>query len=216
MNKYQEASEEYKKNPKSATKIAKQFGLNVSHFCKYLKSIGIQVINNQNRTKFNECIFDIIDTEEKAYWLGFILADGSISSCKTQKRYQFELSLSEQDKAHLDKFNVFMQHEKDNVKLSYTWVNGKKFSRCRWIINNKHLWSRLNELGCIPNKTLLLTFPYVPKSLVKHLIRGYFDGDGSLGIYTYKSSTKVSCSCIGTSEMLNNILKNVQINAQLC
>ena len=41
--------------------------------------------------------FKVIDTEEKAYWLGFIYADGSISSQPlknlTRKNYNFEISL---------------------------------------------------------------------------------------------------------------------------
>ena len=69
-----------------------------------LQENGIEVINYQNLTKFNENVFDSIDTEEKAYWLGFIFADGYISL----KGNSFELSLKGSDSEHLDKFNKFM------------------------------------------------------------------------------------------------------------
>ena len=144
----------------SATKVAKLYNLSPTTLCLCLKKIGHQAINNQNRTKFNEHVFDVIDTEEKAYWLGFIFADGNISSVEENKkvRYQFEVSLSDVDHNHLTKFNAFMQHEKDNVITSEVKLNGKIFKRCRWIINNKHLWNTLNNLSCVPNKSLSLIF----------------------------------------------------------
>ena len=48
--------------------------------------------------------FEIIDTEEKAYWLGFLYADGSVSS--TDNR--IELGLAEKDLNHIEKFKEFI------------------------------------------------------------------------------------------------------------
>ena len=198
----------------SATKIAKEFGITPTAFCKYLKSVGVQAENNQNKTKFNEHIFDSIDTEEKAYWLGFIFADGGISRTPNlgeKPRYQFELSLSDVDSDHLIKFNKFMGHILNNVKYGKVNLNGKMFGRCRWIVNNKYLWNVLNDLGCVPQKSLLLKFPNIPQDLIRHFIRGYFDGDGSLGVYETRYNPRVMCSCIGTLDMLGAILKSVGI-----
>lgn len=120
----------------------------------------MEIINKQNRVKFNEHIFDVIDTEEKAYWLGFIFADGSISSnpIKGEKkaRYVFEISLKGDDSYHLEKFNKFMEYDGNNVKVSNSKCGGKLFKRCRWMIANKHLWETLNSYGCVPNKSLTL------------------------------------------------------------
>lgn len=199
---------------KSATKSAKEFGLPPSDFCKYLKALGLQAINNQNRTKFNAEIFDTIDTEEKAYWLGFIFADGGISKIPEPGKkvhYQFELSLASVDVEHLHKFNKFMEHESNNVKLGKVKLNGKVFERCRWIINNKHLWNQLNNLGCTPQKSLTLKFPNIPDHLRRHFIRGYFDGDGSLGIYKTDYNPKIMCSCLGTEDVLNGILRDTDL-----
>ena len=201
----------------SATNAAKYWGVTPTSFCKYLKQLGIPAVNHQNETKFNENIFDNIDTEEKAYWLGFIFADGSISKKETilKQRYQFELSLTSSDTEHLDKFNKFMGHIKNNVKQGTVKLNGKTFKRCRWIINNKHLWQQLNNLGCVPQKSLILQFPNIPETLKRHFIRGYFDGDGSLGIYETKYNPKIQCSLLGTKDMLDNILFLSNINASL-
>lgn len=201
----------------SLTKIAEQFKTTRNTLSKHLKRAGYTIINHQNKTKFNENIFDVIDTEEKAYWLGFIFADGYIDSSPllpTKKsRYTFEVSLKGNDIEHLDKFNNFMEHNKNNVKLGEIRYNNKIVTRCRWGIVNKHLWERLNELGCIPNKSTILSFPsktvFKNNSLIISFIRGYFDGDGCLSyIKTNHSETpnySVVCSFLGTFEFLSKI-----------
>lgn len=190
----------------SATKVAKRFNITPTVFCLKLKFFGINVENKQNRTKFNENVFDSIDTEEKAYWLGYIFADGTISSHKseTKERFAFELCTCEKDRNHLEKFNSFIGYEGINIKEGKVKLGDKTFTRYRWVIGNRHLWEALNSLGCVPNKSLILKFPIIPENLKRHFIRGYFDGDGSIGIY----NGKVQCSCIGTLDILNNILKD--------
>ena len=68
------------KNGYSLTKICKKYNMNRVNLSNYLKDNGFNVQNFHNIVKFDEHVFDCIDTEEKAYWLGFIYADGSISS----------------------------------------------------------------------------------------------------------------------------------------
>ena len=105
-------------NGESLTKIAKDCGSSVGKLGDTLRSLGIEVVNQQNKLRFNENVFDTIDTEEKAYWLGFIFADGYISSQKEgkKKQYKFELTLGVEDIDHLHKFNKFIGYEGDNVK----------------------------------------------------------------------------------------------------
>ena len=54
--------------------------------------------------KHNTKYFEMIDTEEKAYWLGFLYADGSLYKCKPNEGYRFELSLQTIDLKHIEKF----------------------------------------------------------------------------------------------------------------
>lgn len=172
---------------------------------KRLRKFNIRLYNYHNEDKFDSSIFDSIDTEEKAYWLGFIYADGSISFQKG--RYSFELSLKGDDIEHLNKFNSFMKYKGNNVKLGKTSCNGKIFSRCRWSIGNKHLWETLNNYGCIPRKSLNLQFPkeeiFKDKSLIRHFLRGYFDGDGCISI---DKKDHISCSLLGTKDFLERYL----------
>ena len=185
----------------SCSKLAKMYNVCTATISKYLKQIGITIVNNQNKSKFNEHIFDSIDTEEKAYWLGFIYADG----CVTKNRNQFEISLKGSDVNHLYKFNKFMQYQGNNVKMGTVNCNGKICTRCRWSIVNKHLKERLIEIGCVPNKSLILKFPnltiFSDKKLVYSFIRGYFDGDGSL----FNSGNRIIIKIIGTKEFLTSL-----------
>ena len=133
-----------------------------------------------------------------------MFADGTISSsplredAKTQ--YQIELSLSSKDVSHLEKFAKFIEYSQpiyvDEV-------------RCRLSIYSKHMWRVLNVNGCTPKKSLTLRFPrkelFKDQNLIRHFIRGYWDGDGCL-TYSDKNHTKPEISVIGTDEMLMPII----------
>lgn len=107
---------------KSLTEASKILNCNRDALSRGIKAKGYKIINHQNQAKFDETIFDVIDTEEKAYWLGFIYADGYISSTLTKGKYQgknpyaFGLALQLRDINHLIKFNNFTKHNKNNVR----------------------------------------------------------------------------------------------------
>ena len=118
----------------------------------------------------NRYIFKNIDTEEKAYWLGFLYADGSVGS--TDNR--IELGLAAQDLEHVKKFKDFIGL--DN-KISYR-PSSKSYRYC---FKDKIFKEILISQGCVPNKSLILQFPsiqQVPLNLIPAFLRGYFDGDG--------------------------------------
>ena len=193
----------------SLTEMGKRENVDRRTLAKHFKELGIEIVNKQNRSKFNEHIFDQIDSEEKAYWLGFIFADGYISSSPLREGvksiYQFEISLGIKDIEHLNKFKRFMDYEKDII------TDG---NRCRFVVTNKYLWTLLNELGCTPNKSLSLTFPDIPQNLVKHFIRGYFDGDGCISRHVHNTCVTPHIELLGTKQMLEQILLYSNISAK--
>lgn len=190
---------------KSIREMMELFQVRKGSIIKRLRKFNIKLYNYHNEDKFDSHVFDSIDTEEKAYWLGFIYADGYISSRPGD--YTFELSLKGRDIEHLRKFNIFMKHKKDNVSLSKTTCNGKEFLRCRWTVGNKHLWETLNSYGCTPKKSLTLKFPdkaiFKNNSLIRHFLRGYFDGDGCISI---DKKDNIACSVLGTENFLKGFL----------
>lgn len=209
------AVSEYIEDPKklSLSKLSIKYNISRTILTKRLVNLGYSIINYQNITKFDDSVFDIIDTEEKAYWLGFIYADGYISGI--QESYNFEISLKSEDKDHLYKFNKFMKHcDPNHVKISNTNYqnNGIKYKRCRWGIHNKHLWQTLNNYGCTPRKSLTLQFPdtkiFKSKDLIRHFMRGYFDGDGCIS-YGNKEHNKICIKILGTYAFLTELKKNL-------
>lgn len=164
-------------------------------------------------------MFDCIDTEEKAYWLGFLYADGYIDASpldpNKKAKYGFELSLKGDDYKHLEKFNVFMKHSRNIVKVSNTKCGDKIFTRCRWSVTNKHLWESLNSKGCTPRKSSILKFPdeniFSSPSLIRHFIRGYWDGDGCLS-YCDSNHTRASINVVGTEDFLTTLKKYLPLH----
>lgn len=64
------AIDEYLNTPeieRSLTKLGRKYGIKRQTLAKYLKARNVEIINQQNRCRINENIFDVIDTEEKAY-----------------------------------------------------------------------------------------------------------------------------------------------------
>ena len=132
-----------------------------------------------NRTySVNEEYFDNIDTQNKAYFLGFLFADGNNGMQKTT----ISLSLQEKDRDILEKLRIdagsnkplrFISSErKRNNGEGYNYKDKYALTVC-----NKHWCERLSELGCVPNKSLVLKFPdYLSDDMLPHFIRGYFDG----------------------------------------
>jgi hypothetical protein len=170
-----------------------------------------EIKNRRFLDNINETIFSIINTEEKAYWLGFLYADGNISKSENKVngnityKYNIEISLKESDREHLEKFRTFASI-KNKVKVSKT--NYKDYKRCRIMVGNKKVWNDLNNIGCTPNKSLTLSFPnlsiFSDNTLIRHFIRGYFDGDGCIS-YCNKEHNRMMISILGTSEFLKEL-----------
>lgn len=123
----------------------------------------------------NEEFFDIIDTEEKAYALGIWYADGY----NDEKRGIVRLKLHKQDIDILHKLKSAMEYE-GPVLWEY-YKDGRSFPKLA--ISRKRLSVALSNVGCPQAKTFIIKFPssdIVPEYLVRHFVRGYFDGDGSI------------------------------------
>ena len=146
-------------------------------------------------TRFNEHYFDVIDDEHKAYWIGFIWADGymAIRNRNNRTSYEFKLSLADHDYQHIEKFNNDID---GSYEIKHYECNGfagtHKAMEARILITNQYFGKLLvNKYGIIPNRTdcsgLLSS---IPGHLMKHFIRGLIDADGSFCHYVAKESNK--------------------------
>lgn len=153
--------------------------------CHYVTILNI-VKRSGNKTKTkseshivyskDETFFENIDSEAKAYFLGFLYADGCIHSSLPR----FSISLQEEDKYILEKFTKEIKYTGELYKRSYEKENVKD-QFCLEITSDK-IKSDLIKLGCVSKKSLILDFPKIfSDKYINHFIRGYFDGDGSVG-----------------------------------
>ena len=171
---------------------------NLSNIYSHLNRMGIDRRNFSDAGRvyqLNENVFNKIDTEEKAYWLGFLFADGY----NQETRGQIRLTLHKKDKEILEKFCKFLETDRPISELRNFF--------CDVSINSQIMSQDLTKLGCVQNKTLILKYPNIDESLQKHFIRGYFDGDGCLSVKNRKDrpSNTYQISLLGTYDMLNNI-----------
>lgn len=136
---------------------------------------------NGSKYEIDHDFFTNIDSEEKAYLLGFYVADGNIN----EKRKTFRVCITEEDKEVLD---FFKENISPSSRMYYykpyqvNGRNGKTYTgRPKWAydINSSRLVNSLVELGYGYNKTYEhLHLPQISDELLIHFIRGYFDGDG--------------------------------------
>lgn len=159
---------------------------------------------------FDYTVFDIIDTEEKAYWLGFMYADGYVSD----KTNSISLGLQAKDVGHLHAFSRFLKCTINHVNYCPKVTSGKVYDLYRLEVFSDHMKETLIQKGCTPRKSTTLTFPdehIVPSDLIRHFIRGYFEGDGCvcftnrthivslLGTYDFLDGVKCISKCFGNA-----------------
>lgn len=147
----------------------------------------------------NPNYFESIDNEWKAYWLGFMYADGWVGS----NGNSIGLTLQRKDEYHIDRFrqslqcdNPIYQYESKGFDSS----DKRVFLQSSIAINNQKLNQDLQRHGCVNRKSLVLKPPNIDKDLLPHFIRGYFDGDGWVSISNKHMRFEVGF--IGTYDMM--------------
>jgi hypothetical protein len=181
--------------------IARQ---NINTYCKKLGIAGRHMpIVSPNQYSINKFFFDSIDTIEKAYWLGFILADGNINTTKDNCTHRLihrmlRVRLQSQDASHLQKFSDAIGYD-GPVKIydKFHRKTGKTYSASGVFMCCTHICTALINAGWYGFKrdgdTLILD--NVNDSLKRYLVRGLFDGDGGLSFKKGKyNATKAAFS----------------------
>lgn len=183
--------EEYK-NGKTLKEIAIKYGVSPDTISKLLDENNIPKRSSYRTTySLNENYFDVIDTQEKAYILGFLAADGCVH------KNTITLSLQENDKHILDEINTLLG---SNRHLYYIKRDVGK-NQYRLAITNQHMAQQLKNKGIIENKSLKFEFPEcITDELLPHFLRGLLDGDGSIG------KTRYYISYTGTRMLLFKIV----------
>lgn len=189
---FADAAAHYVENGVSAREAGRVFEIGKDRITTYLKENGL--LRKKKDLTYDETFFDVIDTEQKAYWLGFLFADGHVS----KERNMLEITIKGEDKGHLEKFKRDISFKGDVTDKDVT-LNGKIYPAARIA-----LYGQIKESLMSSGYTLekrLRVYPNIPIELDRYFIRGYFDGDGSI----YKARGNAAITIIGYESFLTTI-----------
>lgn len=133
------------------------------------------VANSINVRKYsvNDDYFDN-ESHNMAYILGFLAADGTVS----RNGNRIKIGLSSVDRNFLELIKEELGVEKKI--FDYETNNGYLVSELAF--NSQKIKQKLAKYNVVPGKTETFTFPTnLSKKYWIDFIRGYFDGDGSVG-----------------------------------
>ena len=174
----------------SINQVAKYFNISWSTAKRACDKLGIvSKPKNQHCTFVEHDLFKSITSEEEAYWLGFLYADGWIRS----DRNEIGLGVQERDKEILTKFQSFIGtankiqiKKKEKIKKHQApdghFIEAKQ-NFYSLTFSDKKTKENLIKLGCFPNKSKIIHCPteeQVSEVYFRHFMRGFTDGDGSL------------------------------------
>lgn len=189
----------------STTEISKMLHLGKSSVAYALHSLNVDLSNEYDYRQYivDDNFFNLIDTEEKAYIVGFIMADGYVS----ESTNQISITLKHTDEYILKQMliamnsNVAIQHVTNSLGQVYSRIN----------ICSKQMVSDLVNMGLVQNKSLILKSPpNIPDHLYHHLVRGYFDGDGS--IWFDNTTKNYHINFVGTEDVLTAFREKMNWN----
>ena len=198
----------WKNSDKSCVQIGKIFGVSETPIRRCLKAHNIEIKNKKQFVKIkhvDDNFFDNIDTEEKAYWLGFICADGYVA------KNRVGIGLSAIDYNHLCKFKDLINSDTDIRKFTR---DNKEY--CDFRFTSQQMVKSLSKYSIVDNKTfkldLSITLSFVPENLKRHFVRGYFDGDGT--ICQNSKTLQPAFNIILTEKNINPIMKEISLNTK--
>lgn len=146
-----------------------------------------------NRYKFRVDFFKKW-SDEMAYVLGFLYADGDMIDADSSSRSQY-IKFSNKDREIIEKIRSVLRAEHPiHSRPPHMVLHKNGFYRSSELfflrIGSRRMFADLIELGLSPNKSKIMRFPAVPSKYLNHFIRGYFDGDGTIYIESRRNAGK--------------------------
>lgn len=157
--------------------IQQQLDISARAIARVLKEAGVNT-KRKNSYTLNESFFSIIDNEKKAYILGLIYADGFNGGIN-------HIAIGNKSEEYLREIADIIEYTGE-IKPR---TSGYGTVQYMISFSSKQMADDLAQLSVVTGKAETVeTLPQIPKELIRHFIRGYFDGDGS--VYQSTSSTK--------------------------
>ena len=189
--------------------IAKKIGRTIDQINRVKIMLGLPIRSVRNRGKskheLDYKIFDSIDSHDKAYWLGFLMADG----CTNNK---YKLTLVSKDIEVPTKFQHFL---KTTIPVSrrdtFDKRTQKTYTAYTIQVNSKYIVESVGKYDINKTKSWDAKFPDIEEKYYCSYIRGLFDGDGSIFPRTNEC---FAVSIVGTKPIIE-FMKNYFIEKYL-
>jgi hypothetical protein len=198
---------------KSQKEIATIYNRTQSGIHQILKRNGIENLKkgrlNMSHLALDVDYFKEINSEEKAYWLGFICADGTITKSNNK------VSLISKDLEVIEGFkkSTCAGHKISKISV-YDKRTEKTYVSYSIQIGNEIFTQHLINLGVTNNKSNILEFPNIEEKYYSYFIAGLFDGDGSV-FSCGKYKNHLGVSLIATIEIIDFIRKYITENLSI-
>lgn len=177
-------SEKLKKYDNSPTILARELNMPLTSVNRYAIEFGLREPKKSiaSINPINEKYFDKIDNFKKAYWLGFIMADGYTYKTPNREKYELAIKIKSTDIDHLKEFAKDIEFSKEKITTGSGKRNGNINYYCSLRTYNTYLVKKvMNDHKIVQNKTYVQCLPdSIPKKYISDFIRGYWDGNGSL------------------------------------
>lgn len=162
----------YLSQPMTMKQVEDKYELSHPTITKILKDVPKYTKAKLNNPNMKEHFFQEINEEAKAYFLGLLISDGNVFKDNTGRQASISITLDLKDEYMLEKFKEVLQA---NTSVGY---DGRG---CGQIAVRSNIMAEdLAKYGVVPRKSYNTYLPLISKEMMPHLIRGIFDGDGSI------------------------------------
>lgn len=168
----QEIIKYYLSQPMTMKQVEEKYELSHPTITKILKDVPKYTKAKLNSPNMKERFFQEINNEASAYFLGLLISDGNVFKDNTGRQASISITLDLKDEYMLKKFKEVLQ---TNTSIVY---DGRG---CGQIAVRSNIMAEdLAKYGVVPRKSYSTYLPQISKEMMPHLIRGIFDGDGSI------------------------------------
>ncbi|MNK78407.1 hypothetical protein D3C87_980380 [compost metagenome] len=210
----------YYEENKSQRQLMEMFGIRDYKVIKrWFKESNITPRENGSTYTFNKNYFDNINTEDKAYWIGFIWCDGYVCHrIRNEKQiYEFKLDLAAEDEKHVYKFRDALEGNQEIKEYRFKSNFKNNQNVCRFYTSNTYFSKKLHsDYGLKAGRhSIMSLISKIPDNLLRHFIRGIIDADGSIsggyvndrGVKRFKARFQIT-TCEELCDFVNNYLIN--------
>lgn len=203
----------------SAEKLSEKLNCSGSLISKIWSENGLT--GKDNRTFYsNFDYFETIDSYDKAYFLGFIGADGCVyDRNEVNRQKSLSICIHRKDEYILDIFRKCIDSNNKILRNEYYTDNNVLVETSTIVIVSDKMCDDLSKYEIVPRKTWTFKVKNIPDKYMWHFIRGFFDGDGSISKNKKSDNpSDYSMSFVGnkyTMSFIHDYLSNHNIKSSL-